>query len=370
MAILGLCLYTLDHFSDAAQPVVAGIDLQSALSDDRGEFSKVVPGRAFSFPADHGEHPGFKTEWWYFTGNLSTAENRRFGYQLTLFRVGLSKNDLQKNPSEWSTNSLLMGHFAVSDFSNSEFLSFERFARRSLGLAGVKDNGARIWLEDWSIERQEKGWRLKAEDSKSGKLINLQLSLVDTKSPVLQGEDGYSRKGPSPDHASYYVSQTRLASQGSLTIGEDLFKVSGTSWFDHEWSSEAMADGLAGWDWFSLQLSDNTELMLYILRYEDGRIEPASSGTFVGADESKRALAVDDFQVKAIDTYRSVRGVDYPNQWIIEIPSLELNLEVKPLMVDQEMTSGVPYWEGAVEVRGRKQNRPIEGVGFVELTGY
>ena len=364
------CLYTLQVFSRPSPGVVAEIDLQEALSDDRGEFADVVPGRSFSFPADHGEHPEFKTEWWYFNGNLSNEQGEQFGYQLTLFRVGLSKNNLTANPSAWSTDSLLMGHFAVSDLEAQQFLSFERFARRSLGLAGVEPEGRRIWLENWSIERLNEGWTLKALAEEDEHTVRLELSLEETKAPILQGDQGYSRKGPEAKHASYYVSQTRLKSNGKLEFDGKTHSVEGTSWFDHEWSSEAMAEGLAGWDWFSLQLSDDTELMIYLLRYEDGRIEPASSGSFVNSEGQKRNLALQDFEVLVQDRYQSQRGVEYPNRWKISVPSVELKIQVDPLMADQEMTSGVPYWEGAVSVSGTQAGNEVTGRGFVEMTGY
>jgi len=187
---------------------------------------------------------------------------------------------------------------------------------------------------------------------------------------VLQGEGGYSRKGPESRHASYYVSQTRLNTSGSVSLDEETFQVSGLSWFDHEWSSEAMAEGLEGWDWFSLQLDDGTELMLYLLRYENGTLEPASSGTYVSAGGEARHLEVSQFTVTKTDQYKSAQGVTYPSRWNVSVPSLDLDLEVSPVLQDQEMSSGVPYWEGAVDVKGRKQDTPVSGQGFVELTGY
>ncbi|HIB69002.1 MAG TPA: carotenoid 1,2-hydratase, partial [Phycisphaerales bacterium] len=167
-----------------------------------------------------------------------------------------------------------------------------------------------------------------------------------------------------------YVSQTRLSTSGELVFEDKPFAVSGNSWFDHEWSSEAMAEGLAGWDWFSLQFEDNTELMLYLLRYDDGRLEPASSGSYINAEGSKTDLVLDDFSVEPLSEHRSPRGVVYPSRWKIKVPSLALELEVKPRMADQEMTSGVLYWEGAVTVQGKRGESELDGVGFVELTGY
>ena len=368
---LGLSAYLVVRLSSSPTPVTASIDLQAALSDQKGQFKEVKPGRTFEFPADHGEHPEYKTEWWYFTGNLQSDKEQAFGYQLTLFRVGLSSPE-QANPSQWAANSLMMGHFALSNLKEEKFRSFERFSRRALGLAGI-DNalGPQIWLENWKIERLESGWHLLAEarEEEAG-LFKIDLRMEDAKPVVLQGDGGYSRKGPGSEHASYYVSQTRLSTSGELVFEDKPFAVSGNSWFDHEWSSEAMAEGLAGWDWFSLQFEDNTELMLYLLRYDDGRLEPASSGSYINAQGSKTDLVLDDFSVEPLSEHRSPRGVVYPSRWKIKVPSLALELEVKPRMADQEMTSGVLYWEGAVTVQGKRGESELDGVGFVELTGY
>ena len=372
--LLAASAFTISYFSSTPKAVQAEISLQEALSDESGSFLPVLAGRGFEFPQDHGHHSGFKTEWWYFTGNLKDPAGERFAYQLTLFRVGLGQAKGSKNPSSWSTDSLFMGHLGLSRPSQSEFFTFERLSRESLGISGVKEAGEKIWLEDWVIERVEgakPGWRLraKAQDPDRGE-VEINLSLEDTKPPVLQGDGGYSRKGPKPEHASYYVSQTRLRTQGQMRIGGETFAVEGSSWFDHEWSSQAMAEGLVGWDWFSLQLDDETELMLYLLRYQDGRLEPASSGSLVGPEGQKRNLQLSDFQVETLAQYRSQSGSTYPSLWRITVPSEKIDIQVKPVMAEQVMTGRVPYWEGAVDVMGSKAGEDISGVGFVELTGY
>lgn len=372
VVVFGLCLACLGLVSHLLAPekqVSAGVNLQQALSDVSGSFAEVTPGREFTFPADHGAHPSYKTEWWYFTGNLQGAEDRRYGYQLTLFRVGLAKSE--KNSSSWSTDFLMMGHFALSDLQAQDFHSFERISRPSLGLAGVE--GTEVWLEDWTVQRKEdsKLWHLKAQaHTEEGKPVAMEFELSDLKAPVLQGDGGYSRKGPLPQHASYYVSQTRLKTTGTVRIGERLDSITGLSWFDHEWSSEAMAEGLVGWDWFSLQLDEQSELMIYLLRYADGRLEGASSGVMIHPDNTKTKLTIEDMKVRATATHLSPKGVEYPSAWQIEIPKLELKLSVVPNLADQEMESRVPYWEGSVRVEGTKKERAVTGQGFVELTGY
>ncbi len=344
------------------------------MVDSAGEFAEVVPGRAFEFPRDHGEHPEFKTEWWYFTGHLACAESgREFGYQFTIFQSGLSGEQRSASPSAWAADQRGMGHFALSDLKTERFMSFERYSRRALGLAGVE--GTRIWLEDWSAERAggaEFGtWRVRAQGQQEGiGPVAVDLELVEVKPPVLQGQEGYSQKGPEPQHASYYVALTRLATSGEVGLGAERFSVSGSSWYDHEWSSEAMASGIVGWDWFSLQLDDQRELMLYLLRREDGTIEPASSGSWIEADGSKTHLSLEDFSLEVLSTRSAPSSRVYPSRWRIAVPSLGLELQVEPRLDDQEMSTGVVYWEGAVQVVGSSPQGSISGLGFVEMTGY
>lgn len=367
---LCLCAGVVLHTLKAPPPVQAGISLQEALSDDSRQFAEVLPGRRFEFPADHGPHREFKTEWWYFTGNLEGAQGEEFGYQLTIFRVGVTPRS-ESSQSRWAGQELYMGHLALSRIKTSQFVDFERLSRDSLGLAGAEQDGRRLWLEDWEIARTSGGWNLKAQASdKDVGPVGLRLQLSETKPPVLQGEGGYSRKGPLPRQASYYVSQTRLDSKGQVTFGDETFAVQGTSWFDHEWSSEAMAPGLVGWDWFSLQLSDQTELMIYLLRYKDGRLEPASSGSLVTREGSKVALRLHDFSLQTLERNRVSSGKTYPSLWRLTLPKENLVLKITPKLAEQEVQGTVPYWEGAVEVSGTRGDQVVKGEGFVELTGY
>lgn len=370
---LGLLALLLAGCGRAPEPVRGQVDLAKALSDVSGDFAPVTPGRTFHFPEDHGEHPGYKTEWWYVTGNLSDEEGRSYGYQLTFFSTGLPTPATPAD-SPWTASRVMMGHLAVSDPSESKFRSYERFSRRALDLAGVRNgkDGLEVWLEDWSLARAQNGrWTLRASEGGSGsEKVELELELREDKPPVLQGDGGYSRKGPEPQYSSYYVSLTRLSTSGALTLGERRMKVSGSSWFDHEWSSQALAPGLVGWDWFSLQLDDGWELMIYLLRYADGRLEPASSGVLIDPQGRSGNLGLEDFQMRVTDRYRSRNGVEYPSSWQLEVPSRRLTLRVTPLMQDQEMKSSVPYWEGAVKIKGTREGQPIGGKGFVELTGY
>lgn len=355
------------------EPISAGIDLGAALSDDSGDFAKVIPGHRLSLPSDHGEHPDFKTEWWYFTGNLQDSSGHPYGYQLTIFRSGLARPQGALADSAWTPKDVMMGHFAVSDLDRGQFYPYQRFARRSLGLSGVRWDGAlSVWLEDWRMERAADGrWTLRASETlPGGEPLQLELRLSEAKPPVLQGQDGYSRKGPAPEHASYYVSITRMPSEGTLTLGDRVLDVRGLSWFDHEWSSSALAPGLVGWDWFSLQLEDGWEIMLYLLRYQDGRTESASSGALIAPDGSKVPLALSDFEVKVESRHRSARGVEYPSGWTIRLPGHSMLLRVRPRLLDQEMAGEISYWEGAVTVQAERAGQMVEGSGFVEMTGY
>lgn len=378
MLALGILLlalgWTVLRGQSAPPELSARIDLVKALSDEAGEFAAVTPGRRFSFPADHGEHPEFKTEWWYFTGSLKDGEGRDYGYQLTFFRSGVARPEHPAAGSAWAPSDIMMGHFAVSDAEGQGFFPFERFARRAVGLSGVTLEGGKVsvWLEDWRMERSPSGgWSLRASETlPDGRPLVLELALEESKPPVLQGADGYSRKGPLPEQASYYVALTRLASRGVLTLGQRRLEVSGSSWYDHEWSSSPLAPGLVGWDWFSLQLDDGWELMVYLLRHEDGRLEAASSGSLIAPDGTKSALSLSEFRVEVKEHHRSPRGVEYPSRWTIRVPGRGLDLQLKPRLLDQEMSSGVPYWEGAVMLEGSRDGKPVTGSGFVEMTGY
>lgn len=376
VGLIFLGSYAVLHWQAEPKGMEVGLDLQSALSDPGSDFAEVTPGREFSFPKDHGEHTDFRTEWWYLTGNLSDASGRNFGYQLTFFRSGLPKLTGEGSRSFWRPDDVMMAHFAVSDLAEQKFHPWERLSRRALGLADISQTaeGLKVWLEDWTLERNAGGqWALHAEATKvDGTPLALDLTLAEMKPPVLQGEGGYSRKGPDPKYASYYVSIPRLKTQGTLNIGSDSHTVAGSSWFDHEWSSAALAPGLVGWDWFSLQLEDGREVMLYQLRYADGRVESESSGAVIAEDGTPTTLAASDFVITVDEHHRSHRGVDYPSAWTLEIPSQNLRLKVLPRMADQEMAGGLPYWEGAVTIASepREGESPIKGFGFVELTGY
>jgi predicted secreted hydrolase len=370
LLVLGTGIYLLARPDEPRSPR-ASLSVAGALrtADDRG-YAKAIEPREFSFPADHGPHPELRTEWWYFTGNLETAEGRRFGFQLTFFRSALAP-EMPERRSAWATREAWLAHFAVSDVDGERFHSFERWSRGGpVGLAGALGQPFRVWVEDWSAE--ETGgdvfpMRLSARQEDVG----IDLSLEQGKPPVLQGERGLSRKSAEPGNASYYYSLTRMPASGTLRLGGESFGVTGLAWMDREWSTSSLGADQVGWDWFALQLSDGSEVMLYRLRRKDGSADPASSGTVVGPGGKSRTLSRSDFILEDLDRWRSPRsGAAYPARWQLRIPSEGLELEARPVLADQELDVSFRYWEGAVEIEGTRGGRPIRGRGYVELTGY
>jgi predicted secreted hydrolase len=332
-------------------------------------FQRAEDPREWHFPEDFGPHPDYQTEWWYYTGNLESEEGRRFGYQLTIFRRALLPEvDRVERESDWATDQIYMGHFAISDFSAGEHYAFERFSRGAAGLAGAQSEPYQVWLEDWQIGQLEDGrYQLTAEQEG----IALDLMMEDLKSPILHGDQGYSQKGPGSGNASYYYSQTRLSTSGTVTTRDGSYQVSGFSWKDHEFSTSALSEGQVGWDWFSIQLNDGSELMVFQIRRDDGSIDPYSSGTWISPDGEAITVSKDEFVIQVEDTWRSPNsGGEYPSQWRLEIPGQDLQLEIKPYMADQEMNVSYNYWEGAVQIEGTSGGIEIAGSGYVEMTGY
>ncbi|MBF6647951.1 lipocalin-like domain-containing protein [Methylobacter sp. BlB1] len=339
------------------------------LSESDKGFARALKPRKFSFPLDHGAHDQYRTEWWYFTGNLSSAEGRRFGYELTFFRFALSP-DAPASKSAWRSNQVYMAHLTLTDAGKDRFYTDERFSRAANGLAGASDKQYRVWLYDWSASARDSTdfpLRLSAKSDE----FAIDFMLTPMKGPVFQGEDGLSRKSDEPGNASYYYSYTRLATEGSVRIGDTLFSVIGNSWMDREWSTSSLSKEQAGWDWFALQLSDGSELMFYQLRRKDGRVDRNSSGSIVLADNVKVPLTAQDAAIEVLATWTSPHSkIRYPSSWRLSVPGQRLELDVVPLINDQELNVSVRYWEGAVSIKGTKNGRPVSGQGYVELTGY
>lgn len=343
------------------------LTVTEALAADTAGYARALAPRPFHFPDDHGPHPDFRTEWWYYTGNLSTSRGRQFGYQLTMFRIAVqpppAPGEDPEDDSTWSTRQLYMAHFALSDARAGTFGAFERFSRGAAGLAGASAAPYRVWLEDWEISGESAdSVRLRAREDAAA----IDLSLLRLKPIVLQGREGLDAKGPQPGNASYYYSMTRMRTTGSVRIDGESFDVEGLSWLDREWSTSALGEDLEGWDWFSLHLDDGRDVMYYRLRTTDGGASRYSTGSVVDVDGSVRRLEPDDVAARPIRMWESPEsGSRYPVAWALRIPSMDIDLEIEPTMDRQELALAVTYWEGAVRVRGSH-----EGSGFLEMTGY
>lgn len=335
------------------------------------EWRAAAPDRPVRLPADHASHPEYKTEWWYYTGHLDGADGRKYGYELTFFRQGL--NTKADPRSRWSIDHVYLAHFAVTDVDGKRFRYAERLNRGGLGVAGARTDRYEVWNDDWRATADGKGTthRLEAAD----KDMAIDLTLVSRKPPVLHGQSGYSRKGACDTCASHYYSLTRLAATGTLTLDGRQILVKGSSWMDHEFSSGLLQPEQRGWDWFSLQFDDGTELMMFQLRRKDGTLSAESSGTWVEVDGSTRPLSRDEFTVTPRRRWRSpASGAEYPTAWQVTVPSRSLTLDVDALLDEQELlTEGstrVTYWEGAIAVKGKRGDKAVTGRGYVELTGY
>ena len=350
--------------SAASQPSVEA-------ESERGAWRSADPGRALVFPRDHAAHPDYRIEWWYYTGNLEAAGGRRFGYQVTFFRAGVDRRPV--NPSRWAVRDLYMAHLAVTDVARREHHVAERLNRAGVGWAGADPETLRVWNDGWTLALEEGGAHRLVAASDDGRMA-LDLRLEPAAPPVPHGEDGYSRKGNEPGNASHYYSLTRLPTTGRLTVGGDSFDVAGASWMDHEFGSSFLEPAQAGWDWFSIQLDDGTDLMLYTMRRLDGSADPWSSGTVVAPGGVTRLRAGDYRLVPGRRWTSPESGAAYPVAWRISIPSLGVALRAEAAVDAQELrtgrSTGVTYWEGAIDVHGTRGGRPVTGRGYLEMTGY
>jgi len=349
---------------------------------DTAGYARALEVRDFTFPADHGPHPDYRTEWWYVPGNLSASGGRDFGFQLTIFRNALAPREVG-GPSTWATRQAFMGHFTVTDVSTGRFVAEERFARGAAGLAGAETTPLRVWIEDWQIEagglpasgtqdpagRSVFPLRIRA----NGADVGIDLRLERGKPVVLQGENGLSQKGPEPGNASYYYAHTRMPTAGSVFIDGETVDVSGLAWLDREWSTSALSAGQIGWDWFALQLDDGWEMMIYQLRLEDGSADPLSDGVLIDPEGRRLPLTWGEgVTMNPVGTWTSeIDGTRYPSGWRISVPERGWDIEVLPVVDDQELDVSFRYWEGAVRVRGSGEGgAAVTGRGYVELTGY
>jgi predicted secreted hydrolase len=341
--------------------------LWSTVFAQAADYKLALPGYHYQFPRDHFDHPDYQTEWWYYTGNLKSADGHRFGFELTFFRQAIARDADQ---STWHIHDLYMAHLALSDLDDQRFYHDERINRAGPGIAGVDQSTGMIWNGNWQVQFTEARQTLRGLSDN----FEIQLNLIPAKPPVIHGRDGISQKAAGAGHASHYISFSRLLTSGSIELNGARYAVEGTSWMDHEFFSEPVDTSERGWDWLSLQLNDNTELMLYRLRPKDGSVDPYSSGSYIDGQGHCLVLAAADFTLTpAGRTWTSDRTKGtYPIAWHIAIPKLGLEMDIGTPLASQELPGGIgpSYWEGAIDIAGRGGDGPFRGVGYLEMTGY
>jgi predicted secreted hydrolase len=357
--------------SKAAAEVVEPTGLRYLGGQVDGDFARATQPRDLVFPRDHGSHDEFRSEWWYFTGNVEDASGRQFGFELTFFRIGLAPRADVSRASAWATEQVWMAHFAITDVRNRRLLAAERLARGALGLAGATASPFRVWVEDWSVhgeaDSQSATMTLQARDEK----MSMSLELQAGKPVAIHGDRGLDTKGPEPGNASYYYSFPRLAVRGAIDVDGRSSDVSGGAWMDREWGTSALSAGVVGWEWFGLQLSDGREVMLYRLRQADGAASAYSGGSLIDVDGTTTRLRRTDVDLEPTEYWTSERThVRYPVAWRLAVPTKALVLTIGPVLRDQEINLSVRYWEGAVRLTGRDRESEVTGEGYLELAGY
>lgn len=332
------------------------------------------PGAPYQFPGDYFSHPDYQTEWWYYTGNLRAKNGHRLGFELTFFRTALDlpKGSETQIAPQWRLDQIYLAHFALSDLDGHEFYHDERINRAGPGIAGASAQGHRVWNGNWHVD-----WSAQQQQDLGAVTdrVHLRLHLNPEKQVVINGENGIDVKGPLPGEASRYFSFTRLAASGSVELRNQTLQVDGEAWMDHEYFTEPPDNTLAGWDWFSIQLDNHEELMLYRLRRKSGGPDRYSSGTYVEASGKAHHLDSTQFTLTPHGTWRSPESKsEYPTNWTIAVPSLGLTLQESTTLPNQELLSQSgttpSYWEGAVAYTGVVRQRPVTGQGYLEMTGY
>jgi len=338
------------------------------------DFQPALPGYEFAFPRDHGSHDNYKTEWWYYTGHLTTDEGKRYGFELTFFRVGVDRSPLAPSASlragvgRWELRNLSLAHFAITDVAAKDFRYYEKLNRSSPFTASAAADKLDVFNEGWRATTLADGsWRLVAASGRD----SIDLVLTSRKPPAINGENGVSVKAQGAGYASHYYSMTRLEARGAIN-GR---RCRGLAWMDHEFGSAALRENQQWWDWFSIQLDNDTELMLYQIRRTDGTPDVTSSGSLITSDGDVIHLRRDDVRITPTGKWQSPHTrATYPMGWRVAVPKFGIALVLQPLLRDQELvTKGstrVTYWEGAVDVTGSAGNVAARGSGYVEMTGY
>ena len=345
----------------AISAVCARAEAPSRRTGPPAGYAQALAPIALQFPRDQGPHPDYRQEWWYLTGNLDSADGERFGFELTIFRFELAPRATAQG-SPWRTRQIYLGHFAVTDVARHRFRFDTKLSRGALGLAGARADPFRAWIGNWQITRNT------AQAGEPG--YGLSLSARPLMPPVLNGERGLSRKSGEPGNATYYYSIPRVAVAGTIVRDGRPLQVHGLAWLDREWGSGSLGPQETGWDWFGLQLGDGSCLMFYSLRDRGGAEDTYSAGTWVDADSRARPLARGDVRIQVLGHWTDAGGSRYPSRWRLLSPALGLDVDVQPVLADQELVTSPRYWEGAVDVSGTRAGRPIAGRGYVELVGY
>jgi predicted secreted hydrolase len=353
ISLVALCLALLLVGCDQPQPDQKGF---AGLGDQAAQFTPVVPGRVFSFPADHGAHEGFRIEWWYVTANLKDPQGNDFGVQWTLFRSALKPVPQQPG---WGNQTIWLGHAAVT--SATAHHAAERYARGGVGQAGVNVAPFEAWIDDWRFVGQASEPLSDMQLSAHDQSFAYQLHLTSSRPLVLQGDHGFSQKSEQ-GQASYYYSQPFFQASGTLQIDGQTYTVSGPAWLDREWSSQPLTANQTGWDWFSLHLDSGEHVMLYRMRQKDGA--PYLTGTWIAADGQAQTLRSEQIKLVPQDT-ATVAGRAMPVRWTISIPDKHLDISLSALNPNAWMNLRIPYWEGPVRISGSHGGR-----GYLEMTGY
>jgi predicted secreted hydrolase len=335
-------------------------------------FQAALAPYTFHFPRDHAAHDRYRTEWWYFTGHVQTPRGRRFGFELTFFRLGLEPRPSawRAGESRWYAYQLYPAHLAITDETAHQFFYAQTLARDALGAGYASQRRLDVRANGWTLtgtNAVRPVMRLHADDGGNG----LDLVLDSIKPPAIHGIDGVSRKGPCRTCASHYYSFTHLLVSGTIERTGVRYAVTGRAWMDHEFGSDELGPNQVGWDWFSIQLDDDREIMLYRLRERGGTTTPQSSGSIVDPHGAVRYLPLSAFSIVATGSWRSPHtGARYPSGWIVNVSGVG-RFSLVPVMRDQELADpgGTSYWEGAVEVRDARTGA-ARGAGYVELTGY
>ena len=340
------------------------------------KWKLALPGYKYNFPSEHRSHPNFKIEWWYFSGNVKDESGNKYSFMLTFFRRGLRlEKTSEVNRSRWALNNLYFSHFSVYSAKKNKHYFSEKISRGALGQAGASTEKFKVWIDDWKAEIADRNQPNKILIFAKKDKLYLDFELEPQKNPVIHGTNGISQKSSGVGQASHYYSFTRLKVNGSLSIEGKRIGVNGSAWMDHEFGSNQLGKEQIGWDWFSIQLSNNTELMLYLMRNKSGSYDLTSSGSLIASDGSVIHLSLNDFKIKNKRFWKSKKSKAlYPVEWVIEVPKYNINLKIKALHEKQELDTAkstqIIYWEGGINVEGFSQGVSVNGVGFVEMTGY